>query len=406
MRHDRWETIPLGSILAEPIRNGISPVESQVWTGVEMLGLGCLTPNGFQPRQLKHAPSALFGQHSTVLSDGDLLVSRANTRGLVGMAGIYRDVGVPCIYPDLMMRLRTLDRYLPEFLEIVLRAPESRRRIAALAQGTSDSMVKISAEVINRMEIPDVSVSAQRRFVAGLSAVSTLERELASGILKIRRVRSGLLDCEFSRGVDSGWPLMKIGHLCEVSSGSTPSRAAGSRYFGNAGVPWVKTLDLNEGLISVTDETLTDAAISELRMRQFPAHSVLVAMYGGWEQIGRTAILGVPAAVNQAIAVLQPRVDLNPDYLLLALQHNRRQWRRFAASTRKDPNVTKSDVLEFRIPVPPYDDQVRIVHLAAAPLQEISATEQQLNRLWKVKQGLASGLIAGQGSIASGLSRC
>ncbi|MFJ3974700.1 restriction endonuclease subunit S [Streptomyces sp. NPDC090021] len=321
------------------------------------------------------------------------------------MAGIYRDIGVPCIYPDLMMRLRTSGRYIPEFLEIVLRAPEARRCIAALAQGTSDSMVKISADVINRMEIPDVPISDQQRFVAGLDAVSTLERGLCSGILKIRNVRSGLLGREFSEGVGGGWPLKEIGNLCEVSSGATPSRAAGSRYFSSSGMPWVKTLDLNEGLISATDETLTEAAISELRMRQFPERSVLVAMYGGWEQIGRTAILGVPAAVNQAIAVLQPLGGLNPDYLLLAMQHMRHQWRRFAASTRKDPNVTKSDVLGFRIPVPPYGDQVRIVQLAAASLQDITAAEQQLNGLRKLKEGLTSELISGQRSFVGGLSK-
>ncbi|MGW1847236.1 restriction endonuclease subunit S [Streptomyces sp. NPDC001966] len=410
MRSESWQQVPLGAFLAEPVRNGISPVESQTWTGVEMLGLGCLTPHGFQPRQLKHAPSASFSQHAAILRDGDLLISRANTRDLVGLAGIYRDVGVPCIYPDLMMRLRTSDECLPEFLEIVLRAPEMRRRISALAQGTSDSMVKISSKFIKQLTIPAAPLPDQRRVIAVLGSVSAQEQAIRSEISKMWRTRNGLLDRAFRDGVSAadapadgellgkghGWPARRIGDLCRVSSGSTPSRVAGSRYFTNAGIPWVKTLDLNEGAISATDETLTEVAMSELRLRRFPVQSVLVAMYGGWEQIGRTAILRVPAAVNQAVSVLESRPGLNPEYLLLALQHGRHRWSRFAASTRKDPNITKSDVLDFRIPVPSCDEQERIVRLAAAPLHEIDASEEQLNKLRKLKQGLISGLLAGR----------
>ncbi|MFD3803337.1 restriction endonuclease subunit S [Streptomyces sp. NPDC058619] len=368
-----------------------------------MLGLGCLTQHGFQPLQLKNAPSSSFAEHVAVLRDGDLLVSRANTRNLVGLAGIYRDVGVPCVYPDLMMRLRTSERCLPEFLEIVLRAPGTRRRIAALAQGTSESMVKISSAMIKELAIPVCPLAEQRRVVAVLDAASVQEREIRAEISKMRMVRSGLLDRAFRDG--EPWPLRSIGDLCHVSSGSTPSRAAGSRYFAKAGTPWVKTLDLNEGSILVTDESLTDVAMSELRLRRFPVQSVLVAMYGGWEQIGRTAILGVPAAVNQAVSVLEARRDLNPEYLLLALQHGRHGWRRFAASTRKDPNITKSDVLGFKIPVPPCEEQERLVRLAAAPLREIAVDEEQLGKLWKLKQGLVGGLLAGDEVRAGELSK-
>lgn len=125
----------------------------------------------------------------------------------------------------------------------------------------------------------------------------------------------------------------------------------------------MKTLDLNEGSLHATDESLTEVAVAETGARVYPAQSVLLAMYGGWEQIGRTAILAVPAAVNQAISVLEAGPRLEPRYLLLALQHGRPRWSRYAASTRKDPNITKSDVLEFGVPVPPLPAQRRIVEV-------------------------------------------
>lgn len=144
----------LKELLAGRPRNGFSPTEVDGWTGFLVLGLGCLTPTGFVPRQLKPVSSDVAFDSSAILSDGDLLVSRANTRELVGLAGIYRDVGVPCLYPDLMMRITPKLGVSAEFLESVFALPEVRRRIQALSQGTSDSMVKITGDVIWNLTVP------------------------------------------------------------------------------------------------------------------------------------------------------------------------------------------------------------------------------------------------------------
>ncbi len=96
---------PLGGYLLVPPKNGYSPVAASESTGEYMLGLGCLTSRGFVPRQLKHSPLGDPRLHRFRLRDGDVLVSRSNTRDLVGLAGVFRDVAAPCYYPDLMMRL-------------------------------------------------------------------------------------------------------------------------------------------------------------------------------------------------------------------------------------------------------------------------------------------------------------
>ncbi len=55
MPHD-WEELKLGGLLVSRPANGYSPKEANEWTGTIMLGLGCLTSNGFYPRHLKNAP--------------------------------------------------------------------------------------------------------------------------------------------------------------------------------------------------------------------------------------------------------------------------------------------------------------------------------------------------------------
>ncbi|WP_405388478.1 hypothetical protein OG596_11250 [Streptomyces sp. NBC_01102] len=187
-------SVQLGEVLAESPKNGYSPSEVHEWTGLLALGLGCLTSEGFVPKQLKRIPDSPMARRFT-LADGDLLMSRANTRELVGFAGRYRDVGQSCMYPDLMMRLRPDEhRCLPAYLEMALATSPVRAAVQAEARGTSESMVKISAGVVEALRIPLPSLEKQREAV---EAAEQLNRRIAKQqavVTRLRTVQQGV--CE------------------------------------------------------------------------------------------------------------------------------------------------------------------------------------------------------------------
>ncbi|MEV0592964.1 restriction endonuclease subunit S [Nonomuraea cavernae] len=180
------EKTPLGIHLTQPPKNGFSPKEVDEWTGLQAIGLGCLTPDGFQPRQLKNVPARDGRNKSALLNDGDLLMSRANTRDLVGLVGIYHDVGSPCIYPDLMMRLTPVETCRTAYLELLLRSNNSRRQIQGLAQGTSESMVKVSGASVRQLRLAIPALFEQDRI---LSIVDTVRLEIDAQ----KRERNGLI---------------------------------------------------------------------------------------------------------------------------------------------------------------------------------------------------------------------
>lgn len=173
-------------------KNGYSPKEVDAWQGVCALGLGCLTKYGFRPWQIKNAPVSLLG-HSALLQDGDFLISRANTPGLVGLCGLYRDVGYPAIYPDLMMRLRLNDRLNASFLEKYLLSPFVRQRVSAIAVGTSESMVKINSKNLKELMLIFPSIDEQARIVKGLEPVEKQISSLESQLSKLIKQKSGLM---------------------------------------------------------------------------------------------------------------------------------------------------------------------------------------------------------------------
>ena len=176
----------LGDLLTESPRNGYSASEVHEWTGMLVLGLGCLTNDGFVPRQLKRIPRSPLAERFR-LADGDLLMSRANTRELVGLAARFRDVGQPCSYPDLMMRLRPDEgRCLTAYLELVLGSSRVRRDVQAGARGTSESMVKISAGTVESLRIPLPTIAEQQKAV---DAVTSVDRRSATVRVLLDKLR-------------------------------------------------------------------------------------------------------------------------------------------------------------------------------------------------------------------------
>lgn len=158
-------------------------------------------------------------------------------------------------------------------------------------------------------------------------------------------------------GYDSPWKVSKLGELFEIYSGNTPSRSDRNNY-DNGTIPWIKTTDLNNSLIYVNEEKITDHGAKKLKT--LPKNTILIAMYGGFNQIGRTGLLTYPATINQALASLLPVKKINSYFLLNYLNLRKDSWRNVAASSRKDPNITKNDVEKFKISFPSLEEQSAI----------------------------------------------
>jgi len=288
-------------------------------------------------------------------------------------------------------------------------------KLLALQQQTTGIINLNFAEYLEaEIDVP-TNLPEQAKIAEVLDALDATIRQTESIIEKLKQVKLGLLHDLFTRGVDANgelrppqgespdlykgsplgwipraWTTAKLVEIADIRSGATPSRSAAARYFRDGGTPWVKTLDLNEGIIEDTDECITDAALQECSCEKLRAGTVLIAMYGGWEQIGRTAMLGIAAATNQAISGLAFRPGApEPEYILRALQYARPRWGRIAASTRKDPNITKSDVASFEISFPVQrEEQIAIVKTMRSLLRRLELEVALSSKLRRQEVGL------------------
>lgn len=194
--------------------------------------------------------------------------------------------------------------------------------------------------------------------------------------------------------VNPDWPLVRIGDVFKTKSGTTPSRD-NAAYFEGGQIPWVKTLDLRDGPLHSTDEWVTDLALAETHLEKLPVGTVMIAMYGGLKQIGRTGVLEIEATSNQAMTALLPNPQVEPYFMNVVLISQRDYWKSVANSTRKDPNITKSDVLDFKFPLPDLATQRAIVAEIEAE-QALVAANRELIRRMEAKVKAAIDRVWGQ----------
>ena len=156
------------------------------------------------------------------------------------------------------------------------------------------------------------------------------------------------------------WPTLSIREFCHTGSGGTPSRSMGSRYYGGK-IPWVKSGELVEDVLTSTEECITEDALAETSAKLIEPGAVLVAMYGA--TVGRSAILGVPAATNQAVCHVVPDSAIaSSRFVWFALRYKVPELlaRRVGGA---QPNISQQIIRTTEIPIPAVAEQHVIVEI-------------------------------------------
>ena len=117
-----------------------------------------------------------------------------------------------------------------------------------------------------------------------------------------------------------GWEVEKLGNITKIQTGKTPSRK-NFDYWNNGTVNWAKTTEVNQIILTDTEEQITDLAVKECNMIFFPKNTILIAMYGQGKTRGKVVLLGVPTTINQAFGAILKNESFNTLFLLKLLDY-------------------------------------------------------------------------------------
>ena len=178
--------------------------------------------------------------------------------------------------------------------------------------------------------------------------------------------------------IPESWKWVRVGNCGSWGSGATPSRTNAEYYGGE--IPWLKTGDLNDGIITEIPEYITELALEKTSVRLNPVGSVLMAMYGA--TIGKLGILGKEATTNQACCACIPYKGVYNKFLFYFLMASRITFIKMGEGGAQ-PNISKEKIVNALIPLPPLAEQKRIVAKIEELLPYIDRYEQAWSKLEK-----------------------
>ena len=180
------------------------------------------------------------------------------------------------------------------------------------------------------------------------------------------------------------WIECPLEAVAQTTSGGTPNRKRTDFYGG--GIPWVKSGELNDSYIFQTEETLTREGLQHSSAKLFPAGTLLMAMYGA--TVGRTAILRVDAATNQAVCGIFPNAKkADADYLRYFLIGEREELlkQRYGGA---QPNISQNVIRNFPVRLPPVSEQRKIAGVLGVVQRAIEQQERLLQLTAELKKTL------------------
>ncbi len=165
------------------------------------------------------------------------------------------------------------------------------------------------------------------------------------------------IDDELPFEIPDNWSWTRMGNIGVWGAGSTPQRS-NSEYYNNGTIPWLKTGELNDSIVYDTSEKITEKAFKECSLRLNKVGDILIAMYGA--TIGKIAIVGNELTTNQACCGCTPFEGIYNLYLFYYLMANKQTFIKQGEGGAQ-PNISRDKLIKFLIPIPPKQEQKRIV---------------------------------------------
>jgi type I restriction enzyme S subunit len=348
--HDGWKQLTFGQMAEHvAVRVEPTPEDGALYVGLEHLDSGSLMVHRWG------ADVPLIGTKLRARK-GDILFARRNAYlrrvALAPHDGLFSAHG-------MVLRARP-QLVLPEFLPFFMQSDVFMDRAVQISVGSLSPTINwgtLSEQAFLLPPLPE-----QGRIAAALSVLLTLEERLGESLTRAAVLRRAAIQSLFDTKTN-GWTVRSIGDVLKVSTGGTPSRDRPDFWGGD--IPWVKTGEVNFGVITHTEERITQAGLQSSATKLYPESAVLIAMYGQGPTRGRVGMLGIAAAVNQACAVISPSPDFEPWFIYFYLEGQYEALRAMAQGAAQ-PNLNLAMIKSYPIPSPSRSMQQEALSKVAA----------------------------------------
>ncbi|EOA2862826.1 restriction endonuclease subunit S [Campylobacter upsaliensis] len=194
------------------------------------------------------------------------------------------------------------------------------------------------------------------------------------------------------------WEVARSGLIYKnISSGTTP-QSDNDEYYKNGNIFWINSGDLNDSVLTNSKNKITQKAMMAYSaLKISPKGSLIIAMYGA--TIGKVSILGIDACTNQACCVLCESKYLNTRFVFYYFIAKRQDLISMAYGGGQ-PNISQDIIKNFKIPLPPLQEQKQIANFLDEKCEKINSviekTKKQIELIKEYKNTLINEAVCGR----------
>ncbi len=438
-----WPTEPLGAICE--IVSGItkdSKKQGDDYREVPYLRVANVQRLQLNLSEVKTIPAKESTIASYRLEPGDILLNEGGDRDKLGRGWIWQGQISECIHQNHVFRARIRDgKAIPKWIAYYANTNEARAYFLASGKQTTN-LASISKKNLSALPVPLPPVDVQETLVAEIDtqlsrldkAVTTLQgiqaklKQARASILKaavegrlveteaelaIRQGRTHELAAELLDTMDrqknkksattsetaapqwdapTSWEWTNIGHVSlKVKYGTS----AKCQERGD-GIPVIRMGNIQDGKIHMDKIKYLPKTHHEFPEQLLRKGEVLFNRTNSIDLVGKTAVFrgDSPHACASYIIRVLPADGISPEFLAITLNSPfGRAWARHEASQQVgQANINSKKLMNFRFPLPPRLEQLRIkeeVDRRFSVLDQVEATVQtSLARCGKLQQAI------------------
>ncbi len=180
-------------------------------------------------------------------------------------------------------------------------------------------------------------------------------------------------------GLPHGWSKLALRDIGDWYGGGTPSKARPD-YWAEGTVPWLSPKDMGPDVLSDTQDHITTVAVSESAVRYVPAGSVAVVVRSGiLERKIPISLVPFETTLNQDMKAVHPRSEVDVRWIAWGLRaYESVMMRELRKAGTTVASIDTRRLLDFELPIPPLDEQRRIVGILEDHFSRLDAANNYL----------------------------
>lgn len=263
--------------------------------------------------------------------------------------GSYAINTQPLITNQTFIGLVCSGQILNTFLRYYMETQTAR----LLTLATTGTIPYISRKKFEQLIVPVPPMAVQQEIVRVLDSFAELERRKAQYAYYRDKLLTSPLNLK----------LIKLGDICDLSNGDRGKSYPKQSEILEAGVPFVNAGDLINGKVNVLDcKKISKSKYDSMGGAKLKKGDILYCLRGS---TGKNAIFTCDeGTVASSLVSIRPHEGFSNRYIFYLLNSSMELVQRNAKDTgAAQPNLSAASVKEYVFPVPPLEEQQRIVDI-------------------------------------------